>query len=145
MQTIYDKHGRTRSLVMAPWNLGHRAQANALRKRFFDCDDYERKGVMDDPAALAEALQAWDKRVMATVPADKLLVYKASEGWEPLCKFLGVPVPSVEFPKANDSKCFISRRNRSWRRCLMADIAVIVGVVSIVAGGAVMLSRWQNP
>ncbi len=25
------------------------------------------------------------------------------EGWEPLCKFLGVPVPDEPFPRANDT------------------------------------------
>ena len=129
---------------MAPWNLAHRAQSRALRRRFFGSDHFKKTWVLDDPAALADALQAWDNRVIASVPADKLLVYKVSEGWEPLCKFLGVPVPSVEFPKANDSKFFAAKRNRSWRLCLLADIAVVVGVASVVAGGAVMLARWQN-
>ena len=30
-----------------------------------------------------------------------LLTYSVKEGWEPLCKFLGVPVPDVEFPHKN--------------------------------------------
>jgi len=34
--------------------------------------------------------------VKAYVPADKLLVYDVSEGWGPLCKFLGVPEPNEE-------------------------------------------------
>jgi len=38
---------------------------------------------------------------IATVPKDKLLIYNISEGWEPLCKFLGKPVPSTEFPHRN--------------------------------------------
>merc|ERR1712136_187174 len=38
---------------------------------------------------------------IATVPKDKLLIYNISEGWEPLCKFLGKEVPSTEFPHRN--------------------------------------------
>jgi hypothetical protein len=28
----------------------------------------------------------------------RLLVHSAKDGWEPLCKFLGVPVPDVPYP-----------------------------------------------
>ena len=34
-------------------------------------------------------------------PADKLLDFKISDGWEPLCKFLGVPVPNLPWPHRN--------------------------------------------
>ena len=39
--------------------------------------------------------------VKATVPAERLLVYSVTEGWEPLCEFLGHPVPDTPFPHAN--------------------------------------------
>jgi hypothetical protein len=39
--------------------------------------------------------------VRATVPADRLLVHEAGDGWEPLCAFLGVAVPDVPFPRVN--------------------------------------------
>lgn len=45
--------------------------------------------------------------VKKTVPADRLLVYDVSQGWEPLCAFLGVPVPEGHpFPRKNDRKSF---------------------------------------
>lgn len=44
--------------------------------------------------------------VKRTVPEDKLLVYEAKEGWEPLCAFLDVPVPDKPFPRLNDSAAF---------------------------------------
>lgn len=34
---------------------------------------------------------------------DRLLEYELGTGWEPLCKFLGKPVPSVPFPHVNES------------------------------------------
>jgi hypothetical protein len=39
--------------------------------------------------------------VKAALPTPRLLVYEVSEGWEPLCKFLGVAVPDTPFPKVN--------------------------------------------
>jgi hypothetical protein len=44
--------------------------------------------------------------VRAGVPADQLLVYEVKQGWEPLCAFLGVPVPDEPYPHLNDSANF---------------------------------------
>jgi hypothetical protein len=40
-------------------------------------------------------------RVRRTVPAERLLVYRVQEGWEPLCRFLGADVPDEPFPRVN--------------------------------------------
>jgi len=34
---------------------------------------------------------------------EKLLVFNVKEGWDPLCKFLNVPVPEIPFPRVNES------------------------------------------
>jgi len=39
--------------------------------------------------------------VQRTIAPEKLLVCEISEGWAPLCGFLGVPVPDEPFPHAN--------------------------------------------
>jgi hypothetical protein len=44
--------------------------------------------------------------VRASVDPDRLLVYEVSQGWEPLCAFLGVDVPDEPFPRVNDSGSF---------------------------------------
>ncbi len=44
--------------------------------------------------------------VQAEIPADRLLTFELSEGWEPLCAFLGVAVPEIPFPKTNSSRQF---------------------------------------
>jgi len=44
--------------------------------------------------------------VKAYVPADKLLVYDVSEGWGPLCRFLGVPEPNEPIPHLNKKENF---------------------------------------
>lgn len=36
------------------------------------------------------------------VPKERLLEYHAREGWEPLCNFLGKPVPTEAFPRVNE-------------------------------------------
>jgi Sulfotransferase domain len=47
--------------------------------------------------------------VLATIPRDRLLVYQVSEGWEPLCRFLGIPVPNTPFPSENSREEFKAR------------------------------------
>ncbi|MGF1471703.1 MAG: sulfotransferase family protein [Rubrobacteraceae bacterium] len=43
----------------------------------------------------------------AYIPPEKLLVYEAKEGWEPLCDFLNRPVPGGPFPYENQGDTFI--------------------------------------
>jgi hypothetical protein len=42
--------------------------------------------------------------VRATAPPGRLLVHEASDGWAPLCAFLGVDVPDTPYPHLNDTK-----------------------------------------
>jgi hypothetical protein len=47
------------------------------------------------------------KAVQETIAPDRLLIFNVKEGWEPLCTFLGVPVPEDEpFPHVNDTAAF---------------------------------------
>ena len=47
-------------------------------------------------------------QVKADIPADRLLVYEVGSGWEPLCDFLGVPVPDEPYPSTNSTEEFLS-------------------------------------
>lgn len=49
----------------------------------------------------------WIEEVKRSVPAERLLVYEVTEGWKPLCDFLGVPVPEKPFPHINERKSFL--------------------------------------
>lgn len=57
-------------------------------------------GGTDQDSALA-AYRRNNQRVRDTIPADRLLVFTPSDGWEPLCKFLDAPVPANPFPRSN--------------------------------------------
>ena len=56
---------------------------------------------IDDRAFMTDYFKRWNEAVIAEVPADKLLVFQAKDGWEPLCAFLGVPVPPEPYPRVN--------------------------------------------
>jgi Sulfotransferase domain len=47
-----------------------------------------------------------NEAVKRAIPPERLLVYEVAQGWEPLCRFLGVPVPEEAFPQANTTEDF---------------------------------------
>jgi hypothetical protein len=47
-------------------------------------------------------------RVVEMVPSDRLLKFHISEGWGPLCRFLGVDRPGEAFPQLNERKEFMA-------------------------------------
>jgi len=59
-----------------------------------------------DKAGLIETFHAHERRVKHTVPAERLLVFQASDGWAPLCAFLGKPVPAEPYPRSNSREEF---------------------------------------
>ena len=62
-----------------------------------------------EPEQLIDAMLAHNEAVKRDIPADRLLVWNVSEGWEPLCEFLDVPVPGVPLPHINDRTEFLNR------------------------------------
>ena len=70
-------------------------------------------GRFEDKAHAIQVYDAHIAEVKRTVPPEKLLVFDVREGWEPLCAFLGVPVPDGPFPHQNDAAAF--REQASWR------------------------------
>ncbi|CAJ1345180.1 unnamed protein product [Effrenium voratum] len=39
------------------------------------------------------------EKLKRALPAESLLIYDIRDGWGPLCRFLGVPVPNAQFPR----------------------------------------------
>lgn len=54
--------------------------------------------------------QAHIDEVRRTIAPERLLEYSVSEGWQPLCAFLGVDVPDEPFPLTNTTEQFNNRR-----------------------------------
>lgn len=46
------------------------------------------------------------ENVKSHVPKDKLLVFNVSDGWNPLCDFLELPIPNEPFPHLNKKENF---------------------------------------
>ena len=61
------------------------------------------EGRLADRAHAKRVFEEHNRAVIEAVPASRLLVYEAGDGWEPICRFLDVPVPKEEFPHLNDT------------------------------------------
>jgi hypothetical protein len=66
-------------------------------------------GRPQDRANAIAVYEANVEAVLATVPADRLLVHNLGDGWAPLCAHLGVPVPSQPYPSRNSASDFATR------------------------------------
>lgn len=59
---------------------------------------------------LIAAYLAHNAEVKRVIPPERLLVYDVAQGWEPLCRFLGVPAPAEPFPLTNTGDDFRAQR-----------------------------------
>jgi hypothetical protein len=62
-----------------------------------------------DKQSSIEAFVRHNQKVIDTAPKDRLLVWEAKDGWEPICDRLGLPVPDEPFPRVNTKEEFIAR------------------------------------
>jgi hypothetical protein len=62
-----------------------------------------------EPQQLIEQMLQHTVEVERAVPAERLLVWEVTDGWEPLCEFLELDVPDEPLPHANDRGTFLER------------------------------------
>lgn len=85
-----------------------RAMAHRLLQQYL-------KGNSTDPDHVKATFEANNRRIMDTVPPDRLLVFDVAQGWEPLCAFLQCDCPDEPFPRLNTTKDFQDFRTRLIR------------------------------
>ena len=66
-------------------------------------------GDLTDKDACIAAYEAHNARVRATADPKRLLEWQATDGWEPICAALGLPVPDEPFPHTNSTEEFLGR------------------------------------
>lgn len=62
-----------------------------------------------DKAHAIRCFEQHIEQVKARVPSERLLVFDVKQGWEPLCRFLGVEAPDKPFPHLLDTEAFRER------------------------------------
>ncbi|KAK8023658.1 hypothetical protein PG993_011724 [Apiospora rasikravindrae] len=68
-----------------------------------------------------------NQSVRDQVPRDQLLEMDLKEGWEPLSKFLGRPVPEGPFPRANDAEAAEKVAKEMFVKCVLAWLTIFSG------------------
>jgi hypothetical protein len=76
----------------------------------------------EDKAYAIELFEQHNAQVKASLPAEKLLVFDVKQGWEPLCRFLGVPAPDKPFPRLNDTEFFRARVNENMAKARAREV-----------------------
>lgn len=84
-------------------------------------NDSDRDAMIEFYTRNSQAARAFDPK--------RTLIFDVRQGWEPLCAFLGKPVPDVPFPKGNT--------RREFRHRLLKIMAVSSGIflVTVVIAG----------
>lgn len=72
---------------------------------------------------------AYVKRV---VPEDKLFLFNVKDGWGPLCKILGCPVPEEPFPYVNSAAEMQEFLSSMWRKALFKWLQIITMLAVVV-------------
>ncbi|KAF3481167.1 uncharacterized protein GIQ15_03926 [Arthroderma uncinatum] len=111
----------------------------AMRKvvlGFFEAKDIEE--IRKNPRA---AYDRHHREIEEVVPPGQLLHYKMGDGWEPLCEFLGKPVPDMEFPWVNETAELKKKNVKIFLSALSA-----AGMVLLpwgVGAGAIGVASWM--
>jgi hypothetical protein len=98
----------TQATIFNAENLARFAQGGPMAE-FFNVALGGLHGHLNDRAYMIDYFHRHEAEVLATVPAERLLVYPVGSGWEPLCAFLGVPVPDEPYPSENSRAEFAQR------------------------------------
>jgi hypothetical protein len=96
----------TQATIFAP---GSAAAAPGPQSAFFESFTGALRAHFADRAYMTQYFRDHTEAVKAEIAPERLLIYQAGDGWEPLCKFLGVPVPDVPYPSENSRAEFVAR------------------------------------
>lgn len=100
-------------------------------------------GRFADRAHALRVFRAHERAVRTAIPPERLLVFDVAQGWEPLCAFLGTPVPAGEpFPHVNDTHEFQRHaRFEALRHSLRFGAPTLAGAAGLLALVGVM---WRG-
>jgi hypothetical protein len=79
-------------------------QVMGLAKQTINEEHFQGKFL--DKEFMEDVFNKHNEEVKNYVPANKLLVYDVCEGWEPLCSFLNINVPTELLPHTNKKEDF---------------------------------------
>lgn len=73
-------------------------------------------GRLDDRDHVIAMYEKNTADVQAAFDGERLLTYTIGDGWEPLCRFFGKPVPDTPFPHRNAANAFHASMSQAGKR-----------------------------
>lgn len=64
---------------------------------------------LDNPLAAMAAYETHNRKVRESVEPGRLVEWQPGDGWDPLCRALGLPAPGEPFPHVNTTEMFRRR------------------------------------
>lgn len=86
-----------------------KAEAGPWREMAFAMFKHRFTDQFDDREQALKAYRAHNDYVRHNAPPARLLEWQPGDGWEPLCKGLGIAVPEIPFPHKNTTEEFKKR------------------------------------
>lgn len=103
----------TQATIFAPDGVASRALSeDTPASAFFKSFSGPFRDHLHDRAFLTDYFRRHTEEVKATIPAERLLIFEVSQGWPPLCQFLGVAIPDDRYPSENSRAEFVGRNIR---------------------------------
>ncbi|UNI15337.1 hypothetical protein JDV02_001877 [Purpureocillium takamizusanense] len=102
---------------------------------------FEARNVCEIRSNALRVYERHHRTIQSMVPASQLLIYRMGDGWEPICSFLGKPVPEIEFPRINE----MAELKRRGTAVFISRILSATGLVIAQTLGAMILGliAWK--
>lgn len=94
----------------------------------------------DDEAAMVAVFERHAEEVKQHVPPNRLLIFHVKDGWQPLCDFLGLPIPCNAFPHVNTTADYNQIRSGLMKKPLIWLGATLAAIGAI--GFTVYYKNW---
>ena len=88
---------------------------------------------------LRQGYRVHNAHIRNIVPKERLLEYHASQGWEPLCRFLGKPIPNEPMPWVNEGM-WVADVHKFLVKMRM--LAVMIGFLKKISPLVVVAVGW---
>jgi Sulfotransferase domain len=100
-------------------------------------------GDWENRTKLREGFVKHYEHIRSLVPEDNLLEHRSQDGWEPLCKFLGKPIPDEAYPCVNQGDSAAQIHTTIFWVILSKLVMTYVAPV-LLAAYALSYLRWRQ-
>nr|XP_039248723.1 uncharacterized protein LOC120326485 [Styela clava] len=110
---------------------------------FYGVSKMTTQTIAENKSNLKLKYRAHNNYVLQAAPKDKLLVFKCSDGWLPLCNFLNLPVPNVPFPHGNKGGgSYIDRESHPQAVKMRHEVYHSIAAIFSISLGMFLYLLW---